>query len=95
MSADNWRRCPKCLKLAEKAREGAIAIAKSRYGAIPEAEYRKLIQNAESPLSLDETLREDYCQGTEEDGTYSVEYYAGCKTCGFEFTYKHSQQTLS
>jgi hypothetical protein len=91
MSADNWRKCPKCLKLAKDLREQAIQRAQSRYGKIAEPAYRKLITKAESPIELKETLRENYCQRIDEDGEFQSSYYCYCERCGFEFQHKYGQ----
>lgn len=94
MSADCWRRCPKCLKEATDNRERAVQRAQSQYGKIAEPAYRKLIAKAESPVELEETLREDYCVRVDEDGEFSVDYSASCDRCGFEFQHKHTEQAL-
>lgn len=95
MSADCWRRCPKCLKAANEAREQAMASAQSRYGKIAEPAYRKLIAKVEEPVNLEETLRENYSQQIDEYGEYTSSYYAYCGRCGFEFQYKFQQQVLT
>lgn len=94
MGADCWRRCPKCLKQANQAREKAMQTAQARYGKISESEYRKLIAKSEEPIDLQETLREDYSQRIDEDGSFESEYYARCSKCLFEFQFKHSEQAL-
>jgi predicted HNH restriction endonuclease len=91
MSADNWRKCPKCLKVAKESREKATQRAQAKYGKISESEYRKLIAKAESPIELNETMRENYCQRIDEDGEFQSSYYCYCERCGFEFQHKYGQ----
>lgn len=39
------------------------------------------------------TFREDFDQGMDEDGTFSVHYKGGCATCGFSHAFVHTDQT--
>lgn len=94
MSADCWRKCPKCLRKAKDERHKAAETAQAKYGKISESEYRNLIAKAQEPIVLPDTLREDYCQRIDEDGEYEVEYYARCASCLFEFQYKHTETAL-
>ena len=83
MSADNWMKCPKCLQKNTEDRENAIKNAKAKYGKIPEDEYREAIMQSEKPVVLKDSFREDYEQGMDCDGEYSVSYSGRCIVCGF------------
>jgi vacuolar-type H+-ATPase subunit H len=91
MGADNWRKCPKCLKQAKESREKAVKSAQAKYGKISESEYRKLIAKSEEPIALKETLRENYSQRIDDDGEFQSSYYCFCDRCGFEFQHKYGQ----
>lgn len=89
MSAKNWNKCPKCEmratgKLAEMQKSAADA-----YGKVDLNKYIEMLREADSPIKIGETLREDYELGI--DGTaFMVSYRASCDKCGFEFKYKTS-----
>jgi hypothetical protein len=87
MSADNWGICPKC-KLDEIKRIEDLKLkAGEAYGKIPPEEYLELLDEASKTRSYDNTLREDYEVGTDEDGEFSVSYSSFC-TCGFKYKYE-------
>lgn len=94
MSADRWAICPKCKKVANEARDKAIRKAKATYGKVPEETYQAAIEEAGEPVVLKETFREDYQQGMDDDGTYSVSYAGRCNSCGFSHRYTFSQDVL-
>lgn len=94
MGADNWMECPKCRKAAEDVRRKKIEQAKAMYGKVGEEEYRSAISAAERVVVLDDTFREDFEQGMQDDGEYFVSYCGRCTRCNFEFKYKHSEQAL-
>lgn len=91
MSADNWTICPKCklkhesdfAKKREKVRES--------YGKIPSNLFIASMEAVKEPPKLEETLREDYCQGMSDDGTYLCSYGCSCDKCGFSFSFKHTE----
>lgn len=97
MSASNWTRCPICkVRDAEKAAK-MYAEATASYGKASPEEYIQSLKRAQefAAENPEEMLREDYEQGIDEDGEYSVSYRAGCDVCGFTFSYKHSEQAAS
>jgi hypothetical protein len=87
MSASNWDVCPKCLKLARTAVD-------TQYGKITKEEYDLLKEKLEKlENNTDHTLREDYCQGINNDKEeYFVEYGCRCDECGFSFSYAHKEK---
>lgn len=97
MSADNWGRCPKCLAKLVEDREKAVAAAKAKYGKVPEDEYMAAITKANAiPEKLkEETLREDYEIGTDEDGEFSVSYHCSCRVCNFDFRFAEKRDALT
>jgi hypothetical protein len=94
MGADRWSICPKCKRVANESRDKAIRKAKASYGKVTEEVYREAIEAAGKPVCLKETFREDYQQGMDDDGTYSVSYSGRCLHCGFSHEYTFSQDVL-
>lgn len=100
MSADNWMKCPKCIKCAEKSEMETMEKLGVSYGKIPEEQYlllrNKLLGESEQVKDLDETFREDYELGTDEDGNFEISYLGQCTNdkCRFRFEYKYSEQVL-
>lgn len=92
MSADNWAVCPKCLKRAEAEKEKRHAKAAKAYGKVPADEWRALVAEAEKPVDVPETLREDYQLGVTDGGEFYVIYRCSCQHCGFAHEFKHEQQ---
>jgi hypothetical protein len=87
MSADNWRICPKCkIKHEENIAANQRRVSES-YGKIPSDKYMDAVREIQNPKPLEQTLREDYEQGIDEDGEYSCLYRAGCTVCNFSFTF--------
>ena len=95
MSADNWSICPKCKVTAEHAAASAATKARESYGNVPVEQYQRMIDEADKIASkgLEDTLREDFSVGVKADGTFEVIYGCRCGTCGFAFTFKHSEPT--
>ncbi len=91
MSADNWRKCPRCAKKLAKTRADKLAKAEAKYGKIPAAQYRSEIAEAEKPIKQEETLREDYEYWIDEEGYFQARYNCSCSRCDFEFSFKHAQ----
>ncbi len=95
MSADNWGHCPRCKQKHDSERARKIAAAKSSYGKGPPFDYNAALNEANAiPLAPAETLREDYEQGTQPDGTFYVSYGCHCEVCGFTFKFNHEENTL-
>lgn len=95
MGADNWGKCPKCLKKLEKEKERLKLEADDKYGKISKDEYLALLKGIESsiPDGLKEyTLREDYEIGTDEHGWFEISYGCCCDRCGFKHKFKHEEQ---
>lgn len=93
MSASNWRPCPQCLKWAIGNKEENRRMAEESYGKVGEAKYHEMRRVADMPLELEDTLREDYHQGVDLHGLYTVGYKASCQTCDYSFSYKYNEQT--
>jgi len=91
MSADNWAICPKCKKSEDAKQEKLRKKATAAYGKVPPDEYLKLLEAANNPQEMRETLREDYQIGVMDDGEFDIEYSAYCDKCGFKFSYKHAE----
>lgn len=91
MSADNWGICPRCKVVAEASRMAKELAATNAYGKVSADEWKRLDAEASSPILLDQTLREDFEVGMDEDGTFGVDYRASCR-CGFSFAYEHNEK---
>jgi len=100
MGADNWTTCPKCLAEANKAKdkiETALGRRlKAAYGKVSAEEYKKLLTEVPTPPTV--LVAETFAEYVEFDmsktGKFSVHYSAGCRTCGFNFEFKHEVQAL-
>lgn len=95
MSADNWTTCPRCKRKHDEKLAADRAKLDKSYGKVPAANYMadlkamELRERAEMP----NTLREDYELGTNEDGTFSVNYRCSCSTCDFRYSFKNEVPT--
>lgn len=93
MSAKDWVQCPQCLAW-EKSRKLAMADEmKDTYGKVPREQYEKLVKEFAMPLNRTETMRVDYEIGVDEKGEFSCWFGVSCENCGYEFRFKHKQQT--
>ena len=95
MSANNWSVCPKCKQVAEAGKAARIKKASASYGQVSPEEYAALLEQAQVPTKLGETLREDYEIGIRKDGTFFVSYGASCEICGFDFQFDEQRQVTS
>jgi hypothetical protein len=84
MAADNWAKCPRCVRIAERAKEAFQRRADNAYGNVSAQEYNDLLQRAQAPIDVPNDLREDYAIGIQE-GWFSISYGANCKKCGFKY----------
>ena len=89
MSARQWYKCPHCKKNVEKAKE--------KYGKVPlkefMEEFSELVQSEdwdEEELENWETVRMDGEEWLDDDGTYKIEHYLSCNSCGKEWEIKVS-----
>ena len=94
MGADNWAICPACRVTVIKAREKLYAKVDAAYGKKPQGDYIALLTEAEKPIKLEQTLREDYGLGVGIDGNFGISYKAYCTACKFTFEYKHEEVAL-
>jgi len=95
MSADNWGICPKCKRNAEEKQCKLKLKAGKAYGSVTPEEYLELLREADKPLELTETLREDYEMGTDDAGQFYVYYTCSCHVCKFKHEFKHAEQLLT
>ncbi len=94
MSADNWRTCPNCAKVAQAAKEKAKTKAEQSYGKVSADEYARLLSESQLPIKLEETLREDYEIGIDDTGEFFMSYGCGCSKCDWKFSAKTSTNAL-
>lgn len=94
MSANNWVICPRCKITRAEQVSKRLKEMQEQYGKIEQEEFIKLRQEvidfAGEPI--ENKLREDWYIGTDSDGEFSVDYYCSCQTCGFNHTFKHTEQ---
>jgi len=93
MSADNWTICPKCAAKHQSDFAKKREKVQASYGKIPAAQFIIAMDEVETTPRLEETLREDYCQGMSIEGIYSLEYGCSCRVCDFSFSKKIEEQT--
>ena len=91
MSADAWRVCPKCKHRAEVARNEKIKKADAAYGRITPDEWKRMNDDANKPIKLGETFREDYEILMDESGEFSIRYSGRCTKCGWGHEFDHSE----
>ena len=91
MSADNWTFCPRCSVGAWEERKALYARLDNSYGVVSREEYKRLEAEAEMPMVLKDTLREDYEIGILNNKTFYVSYKARCVECGWAYAYKFEE----
>lgn len=94
MGADNWGVCPSCKRKAEADKIEQQKLVGESYGKVAPDEYLRLFNEAAQPISLKDTLREDYEIGVDETGYFAVSYSGSCHVCKFAFTFKEERDTL-
>lgn len=90
MSASNWTKCPICKTKAEKIKKKL----KDSYGVVSADEYenlRKEVYEGTEEADDETTLREDYEQGVNDDGSVYFYYSCFCETCGFDKNIKYEE----
>jgi hypothetical protein len=97
MSANNWTQCPRCKVVNSAKADEKERIAKEAYGKVSPEHFDTLRDEAKAfrkAISTDDnlcsTLREDWDLGILE-GEFYVYYGGSCKTCGFDFEFKHKE----
>lgn len=101
MSADNWTVCPRCLHKALIEKEELKRQVNELYGKIAIVEFDDLRAQAEAPLEIKHTFREDYETGMHsieevEDlanvrGQFFVVYKGECQECGLRYEHRHEE----
>jgi hypothetical protein len=90
MGADNWRVCPVCANRHEsKVADAKIKIVES-YGKVDRIEYEQLKVDLQvlKENTPDETLREDYEVGIDDNNQFYLLYTGRCTTCEWAFIHK-------
>lgn len=91
MSADNWAICPRCKDIAEVEKMRQHQEVASSYGIVPVAEFDALRAEANEPIDLQYTFREDYEIFGAEDGVVQVRYEGECQVCHVGTKFDFSQ----
>lgn len=90
MSANNWTRCPQCMR----KQSNAFAKVQELYGCVPADEYARLLDEARKPVTTrQDTFREDYEIGVYKDALH-IDYSGSCEECGFGVQFKHTQSVF-
>lgn len=94
MSANNWSVCPRCAAVSLKHREAKLQRIADAYGKVGLTKFVSMqSEAAENPAEkLDETMREDWELGLDEQGNFYVSYRAHCQQCGFDYRFKHEEK---
>lgn len=94
MIADNWAKCPNCIKIDRDQKIKMRQKIDDSYGKIDQAEYLKLVEAANHEQQFRETLREDFQIGIDPFGMFSVTFAARCDRCGFKFDFTNSKDSF-
>ncbi len=94
MSADNWGKCPKCIKEADAEQASLKSKADSSYGKVTQGEWLALIDRVDNPPELEHTLREDYECWIDSSGKFFIHYRAHCRECGFKHNFKKDEMLV-
>ena len=94
MSADNWAICPQCKINAENELEKFSKKLKNSYGKISAEDYELLRSEEPSGEVEEQTLREDFSIGVDEDGFFFLNYSGHCTKCQFKYQEKYNKQIL-
>lgn len=97
MSADNWAKCPRCVKEAKVVLQNLSQQISVSYGVVSVEEFDQmrdsLVKKLEALKEGDNyrTFREDYEFYGAEDGAITVSYKGNCAKCGLklEFVEEH------
>lgn len=92
MSADNWQKCPRCLKVADAEYEKLVAKVGKSYGEVSAEKYTELVESIKARPEVPETFREDYGFYMSPEGKFSADYHGSSNKCGFDHTFKHEEQ---
>jgi hypothetical protein len=87
MSGDRYVDCPRCIAFVEKFDAEVKGFLKTYYGKIDADEYeilRKRLKKIKNPFAVGNSVRLDYSASFDEDGSFEVEGYANCETCGLQ-----------
>tara|TARA_R100001530_G_scaffold1886_1_gene3211 strand:- start:718 stop:1023 length:306 start_codon:yes stop_codon:yes gene_type:complete len=93
MSADNWRTCPECLKIAESTKSKLYQSVESQYGKIPSGDWLNLLEKSKERDILGHTLREDYEIYMDLNGKFYIKYLCRCDICKFIYEYNIIDET--
>lgn len=95
MSADRWSICPKCGRTADAIRAERQQAVEAAYGTLPRAEWEAMVAEADKPVEVYETLREDWDIYLTNDAIVHVAYKAHCDKCGARAEFKHEHPLVS
>jgi hypothetical protein len=92
MSANNWTVCPKCKAEAKRMHAEKEATLAKSYGKVPAETWLAMQAEVATVHALEETLREGWDLGVDEEGRFYVSYRCSCDACNFTFTFKQERQ---
>lgn len=93
MSADNWTRCPRCLREAREAAAAARDAVMDLYGTIPVEEFdvRRAELTDVDPYDYT-TFREDYEFYGADEGCVEAHYSGHCTVCNLSAKFEHTHR---
>ena len=97
MGADNWGKCPQCIKLHNEEVKADHEALMAAYGDIDAGEFARIMRELDIKTNngvMSNTLRENYELHMSADGVFTIDYRASCKTCGFSYKYNESEEAL-
>ncbi len=99
MSADNWAKCPRCLKQAEAVLDNLRHQVDASYGVVTVEEFdqkRAALAKEEEILNADDTyrtFREDWEIVGAEEGVVTVKYRGACTKCKLSLVF-HTEREI-
>lgn len=93
MSADRWKKCPVCAVNKEKDVLKLRSQVNHEYGKLSQEHWLELKKEVDEFAStpLEETLREDFEIGLNEDGWLDIYYTCSCHICGTTRKYEKKE----
>lgn len=84
--------CPKCCDDLVDRKNKLEQRCVNEYGMIPKEEYMELVEQSRIAIEGQHSLLENYEIGTEQNGKFNIRYKCTCLSCGYFFTFEHTEQ---
>lgn len=95
MSPDNWATCPQCQDRKNRSVQAETDEIAAQYGKVSQAEWAVLSKRGRNLTAvIEETLREGFYSGVDENGLLEIAYSCSCDVCGWEYKYPSIKQCV-